>query len=249
MGKAQKKFSQPEVVSLDDARKLSKKKFSPHDLCSLIPKNPRQEEFIRLFYDGAEVLVASGYAGTGKTFLSMYLALNEVFRSDTPYDKVMIVRSAVQTRDIGFTKGDNDEKNAPYEAPYRSICSDLLGYGNAYDMLKALRYVEFDTTGFLRGNTFDRTIVIVDEAACMNYHELATITTRLGNYSRLIVCGDVLQDDLAQKGKKNDVSGFRDYLNVIEMMPPSMYGIVEYEMEDIVRSGLVREFIIADSKY
>lgn len=249
MGKPRKKFSQPDVVDIDTARKLSRKKFTPHDLCSLIPSGSRQREFIRLFNDGVDLLVASGYAGTGKTFLSMYVALNEVFRDDTPYDKVLIIRSAVQARDIGFTKGDNEEKNAPYEAPYRGICSDLLGYGNAYDMLKSLGYVEFDTTGFLRGNTFDRTIVIVDEAACMNYHELSTITTRMGSYSRLIVCGDVLQDDLAVKGKKADVSGFNDYLNVIESMPSSMIGVVEYEIDDIVRSGLVKEFIIADSNY
>lgn len=228
----------------------NRKRFHVQDLCDLTPKTVKQEEFLRMFYDGTELLVASGSAGTGKTFLSLYCALSEVLREDTPYDKVILIRSAVQTRDIGFLPGEAtgaNSKAAPFEQIYHGVCQDLLPkFKEGYNHLKSLGYLEFHLTSFLRGATFDRAIIVVDESAALNYHELSTITSRVGLHSRLILCGDTKQDDLASKGKKSDESGFARYLNVISKMPSSMTGVVEFGVEDVVRSGLVKEFLIAD---
>lgn len=225
----------------------NRKRFHPHDLVNLKPLTINQETFLRLFFEGTDLLVASGSSGVGKTMLAMYCALSEVFRSDTPYEKVILVRSAVQTRDIGFLSGDLNEKASVMEQPYYKICQDLIPkYKHGYTHLKSLGYLEFHLTSFLRGGTFDNAIVLVDEAAAMNYHELSTITTRIGHNSRMIVCGDVKQDDLASKGKKSDVSGFAQYLETVDRMPHGMTGVVNYTVEDIVRSGLVKEFLIAD---
>lgn len=225
----------------------NRKKFHEHDLIDLKPLTTNQETFLRLFYEGVDLLVASGSAGSGKSFLALYCALSEVFREDTPYDKVVLVRSSVQVRDIGYLSGDLEAKASALESPYFTICRSLMPkYKEGYNHLKALGYLEFHLTSFLRGDTFDRSIVIVDEAASMNYHELSTITTRVGEYSKLIVCGDLKQDDLASKGKKSDVSGYKQYLDTISRMPNGMVGVVNYTVEDIVRSGLVKQFLIAD---
>ena len=247
MSKKKQKFDLGNESAVVQHEFGNRKRFHPHDLINLKPLNIKQEEFLRLFYEGTDLLVASGSSGVGKSFLAMYCALSEVFRSDTPYEKVILARSAVQTRDIGFLSGNLEEKASVMENPYRTICKDLIPkYKEGYTHLKSLGYLEFHLTSFLRGETFDNAIVLVDEAAAMNYHELSTITTRVGQDSRLIVCGDIKQDDLASKGKRSDVSGFAQYLNTVERMPASMVGIVNYTVEDIVRSGLVKEFLIAD---
>ena len=230
----------------------NRKKLHPNDLCNLQPKNLRQEEFLRLFYEGTPLLVASGSAGVGKSFLALYCALSEVLREDTPYDKVILIRSAVQTRDIGALPGEasgEDSKASPFEDIYHGICQDILPkFNDGYKHLKSLGYLEFHLTSFLRGATFDRAIIIVDESAACNYHELSTATSRVGLNSRLIICGDTKQDDLESKGKKSDKSGFGHYLKVVEKMPASMTGVVHFTVDDIVRSSLVKSFLIADAE-
>lgn len=227
---------------------LSRKKFHPQDLASLQPKNVRQEEFLCLFYDGVELIVSAGSSGVGKTHLALHSALSEVLREDTPYDKVVLVRSAVQTRDIGHLPGGlGEDKSQVYEMPYHGLCRNILpAFKEGYTHLKSLGYVEFHLTSFLRGETFDRSIILVEEFQSMSYHELKTVVERAGLYSRIILCGDTRQDDLAAKGKKSDQSGYGHFMNVISKMKPSMVGVVEFQPEDVVRSGLAREFIIAD---
>lgn len=253
MKKAKRTKFDTKNESEDVVREIgNRKKLHLQDLCNLQPKNQRQEEFLRLFYEGTDLLVASGSAGVGKSFLALYCALSEVLREDTPYDKIILIRSAVQTRDIGALPGEasgEDSKASPFEEIYHGICQDLLPkFNDGYKHLKSLGYLEFHLTSFLRGATFDRAIVIVDEGAACNYHELSTATSRIGLNSRLIVCGDTKQDDLESKGKKSDKSGFGHYLNVVEKMPASMTGIVKFTVEDIVRSSLVKAFLIADSE-
>lgn len=225
-----------------------RKKFNLKDLANVVPLTDNQERFFDLWDDeGVELLVASGFAGCGKTYLAMYCALKQVLDEDYPQDKIILVRSAVQSRDIGFTSGDDKQKASVFESPYHTICKNLLpNFNSGYDHLKSLGYVEFHLTSFMRGDTYDNAIVILDEAASCNYHELSTVTTRLGINSRLIICGDIKQDDLASKGRKSDTSGFKQYLNTINRMPEEMVGIVNYGVEDIVRSGLVKQFLIAD---
>jgi len=156
----------------------------------------------------------------------------------------VIIRSAVQARDIGFLKGTEEEKNEAYEAPYVALCDELLKYKtNNYTNLKEKNLIEFENTSFLRGQTFNNTIVIADEIQSMSYHELSTICTRLGYNSRLILCGDMKQNDLHKKG---DVSGLPRFLRVLERMSCVSAQQIEYRPEHIVRSGIVKEFLIAE---
>lgn len=188
-------------------------------------------------------LLLHGLAGTGKSYISLYLALKEILSKNNQYKNIMIVRSAVPTRDIGFLPGSIKEKSKVYEMPYQSICTDLFGRGDAYELLKTKHIIDFMTTSFVRGNTFYDTIVIVDEINNMNFHELDSIITRLGDNCRLMMCGDYRQSDL-KKNEKNDLLSFMKILD-------SMNGFshIEFEINDIVRSGLVKEYIIAKYKH
>ncbi len=224
----------------------NRKRFHPKDLCNLQPYPGNQEHFFDLYRAGKPIISMVGPAGTGKSFLALYAALGDVFDDSTEYDKVIIIRSAVETRKQGFIPGDQDEKNAPYETPYIGAASKMIpAYNDAYAHLKSLGYLEFHTTGYLRGDTFDRSIILVDEIQNMDYDELATVITRCGEHSRIMLMGDHKQCDL---GRFRQESGFDKLQRVFRNMDESMIGMVVFELEDIVRSGLVREFLIADYK-
>lgn len=248
MGKKKLKF---EVIGNDaeESKAFSSKTFSPHHLVSFTPKTYPQEQFMSSYYQGTPVLMQVGSAGTGKTGLATYCALSEVFSKETVYDKVVVIRSSVQARDIGFLPGgvdDPDGKNAVYEAPYKALCDELMVFkSNNYDNLKAKHMLEFHNTSFLRGLTFDDSIIIVDEFQSMNYHELSTIITRMGINSRIIFCGDFKQSDLHKKG---DISGFHEFMKVVEKMPSELVDVVTYTPEDIIRSGICKEFLLAEEK-
>jgi len=190
-----------------------------------------------------------GAAGTGKTFISLYLALNEVLRNDTPYDKVIIVRSLIPTREIGFLPGDEDDKSALYQVPYANMVQFMFEQPNEqafnmlYDKLKAQNSLYFLSTSFLRGLTFDNSIVIVDECQNLNFHELDTITTRLGQDSKIAFCGDFSQSDLQRTNEKN---GLYDFLKIAEEM--TEFETTEFSIGDIVRSGFVRSYLIQKTK-
>lgn len=220
--------------------------FSTKCLTTFIPKTYPQEQFFKAVSNDVEVIMQMGSAGTGKTACAIYAALTDVFDNSTPYDKIIIIRSAVQARDIGFLKGDEDEKNEVYEAVYKSLCDELICYkSNNYDNLKAKHMIEFHNTSFLRGKTFDDTIIIVDECASMTYHELSTCVTRVGINSKIIFCGDHKQNDLHKKG---DLSGLKEFLHVLEEMPSNMVEVVNYMPSDIIRGGICKEFLLAEER-
>lgn len=197
-------------------------------------------------YDDGQHLILHGSPGTGKTFLSLYLSLYDLFEyTESGYDKITIIRSAQPTKDIGFLPGKESEKLANYEAPYSSICSELFSRGDAYDILKQKGLVEFQSTSFLRGTTFDNSIIILDEAQNLSYMELKTVLTRVGENSRILLCGDVLQDDLTSS-RYNQESGLMTAMKVFNNVPSMTQ--IEYGIDDIVRSGFVREYIIAESE-
>lgn len=224
----------------------NRKKFHEHDLIDVKPLNHNQEDFLQLYFQETPLIVADGPAGTAKTFLSMYGALSDVFRSETPYEKVVIARAAVPSRDQGFLPGTEAEKNEPFEEPYRQICKELMPqFKNGYQHLKDLDYVQFVSTSYLRGITWHDTVIIVDEFSSCTYHELATIITRVGDNSRIIFAGDFKQSDLV---KGHEESGYHKFMRVVGAMPESMFGHVSYQLSDIVRSGIVREFLISDFK-
>jgi len=190
-----------------------------------------------------------GAAGTGKTFISLYLALQEVLDLKKPYDKVILVRSLIPTREIGFLPGDEEDKAALYQVPYQNMVQFMFempneqSFNNLYDKLKNQGTLFFLSTSFLRGLTFDNAIIIVDECQNMNFHELDTIVTRVGQDSKIVFCGDFDQSDLVRTNEKN---GLHDFLRILEEMEE--FHCCEFTIGDIVRSGFVRSYLINKTK-
>ena len=190
-----------------------------------------------------------GCAGTGKTFISLYLALSEVLKNETPYDKVIMVRSLIPTREIGFLPGDEEDKSALYQVPYSNMMQFMFEQPNEqafsmlYDRIKQQGSFYFLSTSFLRGLTFDNSIIIVDECQNLNFHELDTIVTRVGQDSKIIFCGDFGQSDLS---KLNERNGLMDFLQILHEMEE--FNCVEFNIGDIVRSGFVRNYLIQKTK-
>ena len=186
-----------------------------------------------------------GCAGTGKTFISLYLALQEVLKNETPYDKVIVVRSLIPTREIGFLPGAEEDKAALYQVPYSNMMQFMFEQPNEqafsmlYDRIKAQGSFYFMSTSFLRGLTFDNSIIIVDECQNLNFHELDSIMTRVGNDSKIIFAGDIAQTDLVKTNEKN---GILDFMKILEIMDE--FANIEFNVNDIVRSGLIRNYII-----
>ena len=190
-----------------------------------------------------------GCAGTGKTFISLYLALQDVLRNDTPYDKVIVVRSLIPTREIGFLPGDEEDKAALYQVPYSNMMQFMFEQPNEqafetlYNRLKQQGSFYFLSTSFLRGLTFDNSIIIVDECQNLNFHELDTIITRVGQDSKIVFCGDFGQSDLT---KLNERNGLMDFLQILQEMQE--FNCTEFDIGDIVRSGFVRSYLIQKTK-
>jgi len=206
------------------------------------PLTENQEIFFRNYgSDKSQLLL--GYSGTGKTFMAMAKAFEEIDKSNNKYKRVVIVRSAVPTRDIGFLKGSEDEKGAVYELPYKKVCSELFGRDDAYSILCKHDGIRFMLTSFIRGLTIDNSIVIVDEFQNMTAHEADSVLTRIGRNSKVIICGDILQRDFTKNSEKN----IEKFLQVIQGMP-DRFDFNYFNEEDIVRSGLVGDYIKAKHK-
>ena len=190
-----------------------------------------------------------GCAGTGKKFVSLYLALSEVLRNETPYDKVIMVRSLIPTREIGFLPGDEEDKAALYQVPYSNMMQFMFeqpneqAFESLYNRIKAQGSYYFLSTSFLRGLTFDNSIIIVDECQNLNFHELDTIITRVGQDSKIVFCGDFSQTDLTRTNERN---GLMDFLQILQEMEE--FNCVEFNIGDIVRSGFVRNYLIQKTK-
>ena len=185
-------------------------------------------------FESDKNLVLHGCAGTGKTFISCYLAFDDMTKNQ--YEKLVIIRSAVPTRDIGFLPGTEKEKSSVYEEPYYDISIDLFERGDAYQILKTKRLVHFMTTSYIRGITLRDAVILIDECQNMTLHELDSIITRVGENCRVIFCGDFSQSDLKQNGMK-------EFFEILASM--NRFDFIEFGVEDIVRSGFVKEYIIA----
>lgn len=190
-------------------------------------------------YKAGQNLVLSGSAGTGKTFLALYLGLNDILDKNNTMQKVVIVRSALPTRDMGFLPGEKEEKEAAYMDPYISTVNELFNDKEGWKKMISFKNIEFITTSFIRGITLNDSVIIVDEAQNCNYHELCSIITRVGKNCKLILCGDYYQSDFV---KDNDKSGLYSFINIINNM--KSFDHIEFSWKDIVRSGLVRDFIM-----
>ena len=224
-------------------RKLKRQQYNnKKQLVDIEVIKPRTETQYYVFdaFDNGDNLLLHGVAGTGKTFISLYLALDDIFNGEDMKRSVTIVRSVVPTRDMGFLPGKETEKTAVYEQPYMAMCRELTGRGDGYDILKQRGIVNFTTTSYIRGITLDDTIIIVDECQNMTFHELDSIITRVGENTRIIFCGDFRQTDLT---KPYDQSGIKEFMHILENM--KSFSSFEFDYEDIVRSGLVKDYIIA----
>ena len=225
-----------------------KKEINYSDLIKIEPITETQKQVFKSWKEGKNQFLC-GCAGTGKTFVSMYLAFEEVLRNETPYDKVIIVRSLIPTREIGFLPGDEEDKAALYQVPYANMAQFMFKQPNEqafnilYDRLKAQGSFYFLSTSFLRGLTFDNSIIIVDECQNLNFHELYTIITRVGQDSKISFCGDFMQSDLT---KRNEKDGLHDFVKILEEMDE--FNISEFSIGDIVRSGFVRSYLIQKTK-
>lgn len=212
------------------------------ELERIVPKTHNQSKVFDS-YETGQNLCLHGCAGTGKTFLTMFLALREILSGRSTMRKLIIIRSAQPSKQIGFLPGKQEEKIAVYEAPYANICVELFNRGDAYQVLKQRGLIEFDCTSFLRGTTIDNAIILLDESQNLSYQELRTVMTRVGENSRLIVSGDTKQDDLTSERFK-EVSGLGQVMKIFESM--SYIDTIQFDIEDIVRSGFVKDFIVAE---
>ena len=224
------------------------KEISSSNLLKIKPITESQKTVFETWKKGQNQFLF-GCAGTGKTFVSLYLAMQEVLNLQTKYEKVVLVRSLIPTREIGFLPGDEEDKAALYQVPYQNMVQFMFEQPNEqafkmlYDRLKSQGSLYFLSTSFLRGLTFDNSIIIVDECQNLNFHELDTITTRVGQDSKIVFCGDFFQTDLLKTGDKN---GLHDFVRIL--MEMSDFNCTEFNIGDIVRSGFVRNYLIQKTK-
>ena len=236
---------QPIGIGLTAKQMKRKKPVNNDYLVDITPITDNQK---RLFdsYDEGKHIIAYGAAGTGKTFITLYNALKDVLSENTPYDKIYIVRSLVATREIGFLPGDHEDKSSYYQIPYKNMVKYMFqmpsdaDFEMLYGNLRAQETIKFWSTSFLRGTTLDDAIIIVDEFQNLNFHELDSIITRVGENTKIVFCGDASQSDLT---KTNERNGIVDFMKVIRAMPS--FEMIEFGIDDIVRSGLVKEYLIA----
>ncbi len=233
------------VPSNMTAKQIRRKK--PIDKSYMVPINPLtpNQEIVFEQYGLGQNILLHGAAGTGKTFIVLYNALKEVLSEDSPYEKIYIVRSLVPTREIGFLPGTHEDKSALYQIPYKNMVRYMFqmpddnSFDMLYDNLKSQETISFWSTSFIRGVTMDDCIVIVDEFSNLNFHELDSMITRVGDNSKIMFCGDYTQTDLI---KENERNGILDFMRILQVMPE--FNITEFDVDDIVRSGLVRSYLV-----
>ena len=240
-----KRAEQPIGVGLTTRQVKRKKALGNEYLLDIDPLTDNQRKLFDAYAEGKH-LVAYGCAGTGKTFITLYNALREVLDERTPYEKIYLVRSLVATREIGFLPGSYEDKSDIYQIPYKNMVKYMFQmpsdaeFEMLYGNLKSQETIKFWSTSFLRGTTLDNSIVIVDEFQNCTAHELDSIITRVGENSKIMFCGDASQSDLQ---KTNERNGIVDFMNILRKMPS--IDIIEFGVDDIVRSGLVKEYIVA----
>ena len=233
-------------MSKRKSRQMKRKKTINADyLVDIEPITDNQKVLFDSYAEDKNI-IAYGSAGTGKTFITLYNAIKEVLDENTPYEKIYMVRSLVSTREIGFLPGDHEDKASLYQIPYKHMVKYMFQMSSdadfemLYGNLKAQETIKFWSTSFLRGTTLDNAIIIVDEFQNLNFHELDSIITRVGQNSKIFFCGDASQTDLQ---KTNERNGIIDFMKIIRSMPS--FDLIEFGIDDIVRSGLVKESLIA----
>ena len=240
-----KSLQGPIGIGMSAKQMRRKKPINSDLLVDITPLTENQEKFFTA-YEKNQNLFSYGCAGTGKTFIALYLALRDVLDERSPYEKIYIVRSLVSTREIGFLPGDHEDKSALYQIPYKNMVKYMFemptdsDFEMLYGNLKSQETISFWSTSFIRGTTFDNAILLIDECQNLNFHELDSIVTRVGDNSKIMFCGDAAQTDLIKTNEKN---GILDFMRIMEQMN-DQFAMIEFGVDDIVRSGLVRDYII-----
>jgi predicted ribonuclease YlaK len=248
MARRKRGNDQPIGVGMTARQMKRRKPISSDYLIDIDPLTENQKKLFESYSQGKH-LVAYGSAGTGKTFISLYNAIKDVLNEITPYEQIYIVRSLVATREIGFLPGDHEDKSSLYQIPYKNMVKYMFqmptdtDFEMLYGNLKQQETIKFCSTSFIRGTTLDNSIIIVDEFQNLNFHELDSMITRVGENSRIVFCGDATQSDLTKTNEKNGIS---DFMNILRKMPS--FDVIEFGIDDIVRSGLVKEYLIAKSE-
>ncbi len=238
-----KRKSEPVGAGLTAKQMRRKKPINNDFLVDIQPLTDNQGTLFKDYSQGKNIF-AYGSAGTGKTFIVLYNALKDVLDEYSPYNKIYIVRSLVSTREIGFLPGDHEDKSALYQIPYKNMVKYMFemptdsDFEMLYGNLKQQETISFWSTSFIRGTTLDDAIVIVDECQNLNFHELDSIITRVGENTKIHFCGDATQTDLTKTYEKN---GILDFMKILEQMPS--FASIEFGVEDIVRSGLCKEYL------
>jgi len=237
--------NQPIGVGMTAKQAKRRKPIGSELLLDIEPLTENQKRLFTSYAEGKH-LVAYGTAGTGKTFCVLYNALRDVLSEVTPFEKIYLVRSLVPTREIGFLPGSHEDKSSLYQIPYKNMVKYMfqmpsdVDYEMLYGNLKAQETISFWSTSFIRGTTLDNCIIIVDEFSNLSFHEMDSIITRVGENTKIMFCGDASQSDLL---KTNERNGIIDFMNILKKM--SSFDIVEFGVDDIVRSGIVKEYILA----
>ena len=239
-----KSKKQPTMVGLS-TRQMRRKPIGSDHLIEIKPLTPSQEKVFDA-WEKQKNMFLFGCAGTGKSFVTMYLALRDILDEKTPYNKLYVVRSLVPTREIGFLPGDHEDKANLYQIPYKNMVRFMFempddpSFEMLYANLKAQDTISFWSTSFIRGTTIDNSIVLVDESENLNFHELDSIITRLGVNSKIVFAGDAAQTDLT---KAHEKTGIMDFKKIIDDMDE--FESIEFSIDDIVRSGLVKSYLIS----
>lgn len=242
---AKRKNNQPIGIGLSAKQMKRRKPINSDFMLDIDPLTDNQKKLFSAYSDEKN-LVAYGAAGTGKTFITLYNALRQVLDERSPYEKIYIVRSLVATREIGFLPGDHEDKSDIYQIPYKNMVQNMFSlptdtdFEMLYGNLKTQGTISFWSTSFIRGTTLNRAIIIVDEYQNLNFHELDSIITRIGKDTKIMFCGDATQTDLV---KQNERNGIHNFMNILRVMPS--VDIIEFGIEDIVRSGLCKEYLLA----
>jgi len=237
-----KKQQQKQAMSRAEKRRLP---INGDMLTDVTPLTPNQEKIFKA-WDAGKHLFIYGSAGTGKTFTALYNALKATLKDDPDYDQIYLVRSLVATREIGFLPGDLEDKTSMWQIPYKNMVKYMFELGSdeefemLYSALRTQETIKFWSTSFLRGTTLDDSVIIIDEMQNLNFHELDSIITRVGEGSRIVFCGDGKQSDLRRQDERG---GIYDFMQILERMPDD-FELIEMTTDDIVRSGLVRNYLV-----
>lgn len=240
----QRKKTTPDINGMSAKMMKRRKPINQDYLLDIQPLTDTQKKVFEEYSKGQNIF-SYGCAGTGKTFVALYLALKDVLNENSPYEKVYIVRSLVATREIGFLPGTHDDKADIYQIPYKQMVRYMFemptdaAFDMLYENLKNQETIKFWSTSFLRGTTLDKAIIIVDECQNLNFHELDSIMTRVGDETKIMFCGDALQSDLVKNNERDGILDFQKIMNKMDEV-----SVIEYGIEDIVRSGLVKSYII-----